>query len=226
MAGKIRVIVADDNQVIRRRFANIVNCAADMEVVAQASCGREVMEAIRQNEADVILTDIEMENRLDGITTAMRLLEEKQDLRIIFITVHDDDNTLFSAFELGNVDYIPKTASNDEIVASIRNAYNDNISIRPDIAKRLHDEFARIRRKEASLMQVLHIISLVTPSEREIISMLIKGYKVKEIAASRYVGVATVKGQITAILRKFAVRSSADVVKIIKTLNLENYFQL
>lgn len=226
MAGKIHVAVADDNQVICRHFANIVNAAEDMEVVAQAFCGREILEAVHKTDVDVLLTDIEMENRLDGITTAMRLLEEKQDLRIIFITVHDDDDTIFNAFELGNIDYILKTASNDEIIASIRNAYNDNISIQPNIARRLHDEFSRIRRKEASMMQVLHIISLITPSEREIISLLMKGYKIKNIAASRYVGMATVKCQITVILRKFGVRCSVDVINIIRSLDLEKYFDV
>ena len=224
MGPKIRVVIADDNAIIRRRFVNLINSAEDMLLIAEASCGAELIALTHESEVDVILTDIEMENRLDGITAAMKLIGEKPGLKVIFITVHEDQDTIFSAFELANIDYIMKDATSEEILISVRNAYNDNIYIKPNIAKKLSGEFARIRKNETGILQLMHIISTITPSEKEIIGLLLKGYKIKNIAGMRFVVERTVKCQVTTILRKFGVKRCSDILRKIKESKLESYF--
>jgi DNA-binding NarL/FixJ family response regulator len=225
MHNKIRVIVAEDLEVLREYFVNIINESNDMRVVGEASNGSGVLKILNTIQADILLTDIEMDDRFDGISTAEKVKKQYPDINIVFLTVHEDDETIFGAYEIGAVDYVFKTASNTEIINSIQLAYVNKSPIRPQIARKIRSEFSRIRKTETNITEIIHIISMLTQSEREILRLLLNKKKVREIAKIRVVEISTVKSQINMILKKFKKKRTKQVIQLIDGLNIRHYFE-
>lgn len=224
MDSTIRVLVAEDLEVLRKHFCRLIENESDFELVGQASSGREAFALVSEHPVDVILMDIEMEIKHDGIITAKRILEQYPEIHIVFLTVHEDDESVFGAFEAGAVDYVLKTAASPEIIKSIRMAQKGTSPIRPEIAYKIRNEFTRIRKNQANLFDAMGILSQLTPSEVEIIELLLKDYKVQEIANARQVERSTIKSQINVILRKFNKKRSKEVTKLLRELNVTHMF--
>jgi DNA-binding NarL/FixJ family response regulator len=224
MDSTIRVLVAEDLEVLREHFCRLIKNQPDLELVGQASSGKEALAIVSEHAVDVILMDIEMEIKHDGIIAASRILEQYPHIRIVFLTVHEDDETVFGAFEAGAVDYVLKTAAGSEIIKSIRMAQKGISPIRSEIAYKIRNEFTRIRKNQANLFVVMSIVSQLTPSEMEIIELLLKDQKVQEIAKARQVELSTIKSQINVILKKFNKRRSKEVTKLLGELNVTHLF--
>ena len=164
---KIRVMVAEDDAYIRARFTEMINDEEDMEVCRSVSSGLEMVDAMNEIQVDVILSDVEMSSKTDGILCAKQIMTFYPYVRIIFISVHDDDDIIFSAFEANAVDYLLKSASSEEVLSSIRTAYQNRSPISPFVADKLRFEFNRLKKNEQSLMYFLNVIFMLTASERE-----------------------------------------------------------
>ena len=136
------------------------------------------------------------------------------------LTVHKDDNVIFAAFQTGIVDYVIKTEPDDVIVQAIFSAYEDASPIRPMIARKIRNEFQRIKELENSLLMVIKIISDLTPSELQVLQLLGEGKSRRQIAQARCVEQDTIKKQINSILRKFDKGSTKELVLMLKRLNL------
>jgi two-component system vancomycin resistance associated response regulator VraR len=120
-----------------------------------------------------------------------------------------------------------KSSPISEIVASIRSAYEGNSPIRPKIAQKIRNEFSRIRKNQSRIAEAIIPLSQLTPTEKEILQLLLQNKKVSEIAKQRNVEISTVKSQINGILKKFNKKRSKEVVKLIKELNMTHlFFQL
>ncbi|MFD0678931.1 MULTISPECIES: response regulator [unclassified Paenibacillus] len=223
-SSRIRVLVAEDLEVLREHFCQLVKKEADFELVGQASSGKEAYAIASIEPLDVILMDIEMDVKHDGIIAAKRILDEFPHIRIVFLTVHEDDETVFGAFEAGAIDYVLKTAASSEIVKSIRMARDGISPIRPEIAYKIRNEFTRIRKNQANMFDAMSILSQLTPTEMEIIELLLKDQKVQEIAQTRQVELSTIKSQINVILKKFHKKRSKEVVKLLQELNVTHLF--
>ncbi|RKN79159.1 response regulator transcription factor [Paenibacillus ginsengarvi] len=220
MTERIRIIVAEDLQVLREHFCELIGKETDMEVVGQASSGREVLELVASRDVDLILMDIEMDFKHDGIVTAMTVLSNHPDIKIVFLTVHEDDETVFGAFETGAVDYLLKTSPSSEVVSSIRKAHEGIVQVRPEVAYKIKNEFTRIRRNEESFLKAAVIVSQLTPSELAILELLQSEMKIAEIAKDRQVELSTIKSQINVILKKFNKKRTKEVVALLRDLNL------
>ncbi|TNJ65566.1 response regulator transcription factor [Paenibacillus hemerocallicola] len=225
MTEPIRIIVAEDLKVLREHFCDCIAKEPDMRVVGQAASGREVMELVGKQPVDMILMDIEMDFKHDGIATAIQVLAEYPDMKIIFLTVHEDDETVFGAFETGAVDYLLKTSPVTEIIGSIRKAHEGIVQVRPEVAYKIKNEFTRIRRNEESFMQAAVIVSQLTPSELAILDLLQKDMKIAEIAKDRQVELSTIKSQINVILKKFNKKRTKEVMALLRDLNLLPFIQ-
>ncbi|MCS7461698.1 response regulator transcription factor [Paenibacillus doosanensis] len=221
MTTPIRVIVAEDLDVLRDHFCELISRERDMEIVAQASSGKQVLQLLQEKQADIIVMDIEMDMKHDGIITAQKVLLQYPYMKIVFLTVHEDDETVFNAFETGAVDYVLKTSSPEEIISSIRNAYDGIVLIRPEFSYKIKNEFSRIRRNEESLLKATIILSQMTPTELEILELLLKDMKVAEIAKYRQVELSTIKSQINMILKKFNKKRSKEVTAMLRDLNVQ-----
>ncbi|KRF42961.1 hypothetical protein ASG93_20625 [Paenibacillus sp. Soil787] len=226
MIAPIRIIVAEDLDVLREHFCELIDLEDDLKVVGQASSGKEVLKLIAELGApELILMDIEMEMRHDGIITAQKVLELHPQTRIVFLTVHEDDETVFSAFETGAVDYVLKTSSSEAIIQSIRSAHAGNVQVRPEFAYKIKNEFSRIRRTQESLLNSTLILSQMTPSELVILDLLLKDMKITEIAKERQVELSTIKSQINVILKKFNKKRTKEVTTLLRELNVTPFIQ-
>ncbi|NOU66276.1 response regulator [Paenibacillus sp. LMG 31461] len=221
MAANIRIIVAEDLDVLREHFCSLITEEEDLTVIGQAASGKEVLQLLNQVGApDIILMDIEMDMKHDGIITAQKVLDQYPQVRIIFLTVHEDDETVFSAFETGAVDYVLKTSSSTAIIQSIRSSYAGNVQVRPEFAYKIKNEFSRIRRNQETLLMATLIISQMTPSELSILELLLKEMKITEIAKERQVELSTIKSQINMILKKFNKKRTKEVTAMLRELNI------
>ena len=217
---KIQVLIAEDRIPIRKRYEKILSNDAEISVVEGVSTGAEAMQQAILHQPDIILMDIEMETKTAGLQATEAILKAYPEIKIIILTVFKDDEMVLNAFQLGVVDYILKDSSPEEIVQAVRSNYFGDAPIRPEIARKLRNQLKLIKKNESTLLLCLHIISQLTSAEREVLSLLGKGYKRAEICSMRYVELSTLKSQINSILKKFNCNSVAEVIAMIKELKL------
>ncbi|GAA0179552.1 response regulator transcription factor [Clostridium sediminicola] len=217
--SKIKIVIVDDMKNIVDYFKMILNNEPDMEVIGTANSGIEGVKVVKEQKPDVVLMDIQMESRMAGIEAIKLIKEELANVKIIVLTIHQEDELLFAAYSSGAMDYIVKTSSVVKILQSIRNVYNNQLSLRPDIAEKILGEFTRLRNAQSSLIETLNIVSKLTNSEFEILKAVYNGCKYKQIAKQRYVEEITIRGQVNKILKKFQEKKMKDVVKKLKQLN-------
>lgn len=223
MDRKIKVLIAEDMEPIRRKYVKIINASEDLEVVSDVESGEEAVKQAKERKPDVILMDIEMETPDAGIRATQRILQDNSDVRIIILTVYEEDELIFTAFQLGVCDYILKNASKEEIIKSIHNAYENHCPLRPEIASRILGEFKRVRSYETSFLYAVNIVSTLTTTELEILGLLLEGKTRKEICSLRQVEMSTVKTQIHNILQKFNKTSMDEIIDMINNMNLNDF---
>ncbi|MCH4191678.1 MAG: response regulator transcription factor [Butyrivibrio sp.] len=218
--NKIRVLIAEDMEPIRRRYVKILNATRDIEVCADVGTGAEAVSQQAIQNADVILMDIEMESADAGLRAAQKIFQADRHVKIIILTVYEEDELIFTAFQLGVCDYIMKNAQPEEILNSIRNAYEDRSPLRPEIASKILGEFKRVRSCESSFLFAVNIVTSLTSTELEILDLLIQHKTRAEICELRHVEMSTIKSQIHEILKKFKMDSTEEVVELIDRMGL------
>ena len=217
---KIKVLIAEDMEPIRKRYVKILNSAGDMEVCADVGSGEEAVVQQSLQSADVILMDIEMESSDAGIRAAQKIFQKDRHVKFIILTVYEEDELIFTAFQMGVCDYILKNAQPEEIVQSIRNAYDNKSPLRPEIASKILGEFKRVRSCENSFLLAVNIVTSLTSTELEILDLLIQHRTRAEICELRHVEMSTIKSQIHEILKKFDLVSTGEVVSLIDRMGL------
>lgn len=218
----IKVIVAEDIDIIRKRIIKNINKESDMQVVGEASTGLEITKVALSTDFDIAVLDIEMERIDAGIIAARKIREVKTNAKIIFLTLHDNDDMIFSALGDGAVDYIIKSEDTTSLIEHIRLITDGKNPMNLDLQRKLQTEFKRLQKSESDLMFFIKTIAILTPAEKALIKLLVEGNSVKDIAKKRYVEITTVKTQISHILKKLNVRRTRDIVLQIKEMNLES----
>ena len=217
---KIKVLIAEDMEPIRKRYVKILNSAGDMEVCADVGSGEEAVMQQSLQDADVILMDIEMETADAGIRAAQKIFQKDRHVKIIILTVYEEDELIFTALQMGVCDYILKNAQPEEIMQSIRDAYENKSPLRPEIASKILGEFKRVRSCENSFLLAVNIVTSLTSTELEILDLLIQHRTRAEICELRHVEMSTIKSQIHEILKKFDLDSTGEVVSLIDRMGL------
>lgn len=217
---KIKILVADDLEIHRRRLERLIKDQKDLQLVGAAQSGYEAVMMAAIEKPNIILMDIQMETAMAGVDAAKQINDKLPDIKIIILTIHKDDSIVFAAFQTGIVDYILKTASDEEILDAIYSAYNNLSPIRPIVAQKIRNEFQRMKESEQSILFVIKIISDLTPSELKVLQLLSENKTRKEIAEIRCVEQDTIKKQINSILKKFNKKSYKEVLKIIDNLKI------
>ena len=220
----IRILVAEDFDLLREDLCDTINQQTDMNVVGCASTGREMETLARQIPADLILMDIEMETTTAGIRATEHILECNPELKVIFPTAHETDNMILTSMGAGAVDYIVKGLPDEELLLHIRSAIAGRPMLEAKIQNLLLKEYSRLRSSERSLLFFISTVSQLTGAERELVRLLLDGKKVKEIADIRCVEVVTVKTQVKSLLRKFGCTRTKEIVEIIRELNVAHLF--
>ena len=220
----IRILVAEDFDLLREDLCDTLNQQPDITVVGSAGSGREIEALALTTPADLILMDIEMETITAGIRATEHILEKKPELKILFLTAHETDNIILTSMGAGAVDYIVKGCPEKELLSHIRGAYEGHPMLDGKVQNLLLKEYSRLRSSERSLLFFISTVSQLTAAERELVRLLLEDKKVKEIAAIRCVEVVTIKTQIKSLLRKFGCARTKEIVEIIRELNVAHLF--
>ena len=211
----IRIIVAEDNDVLLEDLCQELNGQPDFQVVATTSSGVGAVEAALAMEFDVILLDIEMETIQAGIDAAAAIHPQKPEAKIIYLT----------AMATGAVDYFVKGSQDEWLFEHIRMAYAGNPTMSERTQRVMLQEYSRLRHNETSLLYFVNTLSLLTPTERELVRYLLQGLNARQISEVRVVAQDTVKTQIHSIREKFGCARTKEIVLRIRELGLEYLFR-
>lgn len=219
----IRVLIAEDITPVLNRYVRILSSDKEIDVVGQVQSGSEAIETALKQHPDVILMDVEMETRTAGLEAARRILTEEPQTKIIILTVYEDDETVFQAFQLGVSDYFLKNSPPYEIISCVKDAYRNLSPIRPVIAKKIRDEFQRMKTQENSILYCMHTVSQLTQTELDILNLTAEGYTRQQICEIRCVELSTVKTQIHNILKKFNKNNMQELVSMLNSFHIFEY---
>ncbi len=205
----IRVAVVDDQALVRRGFALVLEHQDDIEVVAEAGNGIEAIDAVRQHHPDVVLMDIRMPE-MDGLTaTATILAEADWPLRVIILTTFDPDEYVYQALRAGASGFVLKDIPPEDLAPAVRTVNDGGALLDPTITRRLISRFTTTLAIDTTTARRLDTL---TDREREVLSELARGANNSEIADSLYIGSATVKSHVSNILTKLGLRDRAQAV--------------
>ena len=225
MSNKIRVIFAEDVEILRKEIIRFLNRDKHIEVVGDANNAKDIVTIAQEIEFDIALLDIEMEKETSGIEAASAILAAKPQAKIIFLSSHESDEIIFSAIETGAIDYVIKSGELENLIDHIEKAYSNQVEIDWNVQKKMHKEFLRLRKREQNLLFFIRNIAILTPAEKSLISLLVQEFRIKEIADIRFVEVTTIKTQISRILKKLDMKRTKDIVTQIKKMKLESLFE-
>jgi DNA-binding NarL/FixJ family response regulator len=203
----VRVLIADDEALVRRGFAMILGAAPDVEVVGEVGTGEEAVAAVRRLDPDVVLMDIRMPGA--GGIEATRLISATSSSRVVVVTTFGHDEYLYQSLRAGATGFLLKNTPAEQLVESMRIAARGDALLSPEITRRLIEAFARL---PSVADRGRHEFNDLTDRERDVLLSLASGRSNAEIAAELSVSEATVKSHVTSILGKLGVRDRTQAV--------------
>jgi DNA-binding NarL/FixJ family response regulator len=218
---KIRVLVADDQEIIRDGLAFILNKTGDIEVVARAENGEEAVEMMRRHKPDVVLMDIKMP-RMDGIAATRVLMAELPATRVIILTTYDTDDLIYEGIRAGAQAYLLKGTKTARLADVIRSVHAGEAQLDPALALKVMDEFRRISAATPSEHAAPSEPAVATAEESrleklsaremEVLTLLAQGQNNKDIAASVFLTEGTVRNYVSSIMSKLHANDRTQVV--------------
>ena len=202
----IRVLVADDQSMVRAGFRMLLADEQDIEVVAEAENGREAVEKTARFNPGVILMDIRMPE-LDGLQATRRILAEDNDARILILTTFDLDEYVYEALSAGASGFVLKDDSPEQLLAAIRTVAAGDALLSPTITKKVIKQFARHPRPAPPKE-----LDELSERERDVFRLMAEGMSNGEIGDKLYISETTVKTHVTHILQKLGLRDRVQAV--------------
>ncbi|HEX6867616.1 MAG TPA: response regulator transcription factor [Candidatus Limnocylindrales bacterium] len=210
MSPSLRVLIVDDQALVRAGFRMILEAQADIEVIGEAADGETAIRLSNRLRPDIVLMDVRMPG-LDGLETTRRLLGDtsRPAPRVVILTTFDLDEYVYAAMQAGASGFLLKDVSAEQLVAAVRTVSIGDALLAPSITRRLVERFAR---PEAALAVAPDALASLTPREGEVFRLVARGMSNAEIAAELVVTEATVKTHVAAILAKLGLRNRAQAV--------------
>lgn len=202
----LRVLIADDHPLFRHGLSTLLSASPDFEVAGEATTGKEVIELAAKIQPDVILMDIQMPG-LNGIEATRSILHTSPHIRILIITMFEDDASVFTAMKAGARGYVLKDAQKADMFQAIRAVGRGEAIFSPAIATRLIDFFSAPRPVAPP-----QVFSDLTEREREILELIAQGHNNTEIATRLVLSPHTVRNYVSNIFSKLQVASRAQAI--------------
>jgi two-component system response regulator NreC len=202
----IHILIADDHGVLRAGLRTLLNAEPDLEVIAEASDGNDVLRLASELRPDIVLLDISMPGP-GGIEVTRRLKEALPELRVLILTAHEDESMLREAVQVGAAGYIIKRAVESELINAIHSVWRGDLYVHPAMTRALL--------KETSLFPVSAepAVESLTPREIEVLRLIAKGYTNGQIAKELNLSVRTVESHRANLMGKLELRSRVELVR-------------
>ncbi len=206
MPEPIRILIADDHEVVREGLRLILEAEDDFAVVGEAADGREAIELVRQHQPQVVLMDLRMPG-MDGLTAIKHLRQQWPDLNIVILTTYNEDALMIEGLRSGARSYLLKDTKRQVLFDTLRAAARGEALLRPDV-------MARVLSQSTAAPVPASEDSPLTDREREVLIGVAQGERSKEIAARLGITERTVKAHLASIYNKFGVDSRAAAIAI------------
>jgi DNA-binding NarL/FixJ family response regulator len=211
MSDPIRVVVVDDQAIVREGLVTVLSLLPDIEVLGEAADGQAGVEMVRRLAPDVVLMDLRMPN-LGGLDATRLILETNPDVGILVLTTFADDASVVDVLRAGARGYLTKDADRAEVAAAVRAVASGHMTLGAEVGQKLVAGAAQKPAGPALAEQYG-----LTAREDEVLRLIGEGLSNSEIAASLYVGVSTVKTHINAIFAKLGVRDRAQAIALVRS---------
>jgi two-component system response regulator NreC len=204
----IRLLLVDDHEVVRTGLRMLLESQENLKIVGEASSGAQALELCSQLHPDVIVMDISLPDA-SGIEITRLIKQTMPDVKVIALTIHEDQEYFFEMLKAGASGYVPKRAAPEELVSAIWAAHMDEVYIFPSLAKTLVNDYLNLRRGQegGALAEEL------TPREEEVMDLLVQGSTNEEIATQLTISKHTVARHRENIMRKLNLHNRSELVK-------------
>ncbi len=205
---KIRVLLADDHAILRQGIRALLQTQSDIDVVGEAEDGREVVAKVDQLRPDVVLMDIGMP-LMDGIEATRQVKREHPEVKVLALTVHDDEEYLFQLLKVGGSGHLLKKASLDEVITAIKTVHSGDVFINPSMTKALVKGYLAHSQEDGEGWTY----DRLTPREREVLKLIAEGHTNEEIADILKRSVKTIETHRAHIMEKLDLHDRTELVR-------------
>lgn len=204
----IRLLIVDDHGVLRAGLRALLNAEVDMEVVGEAATGQEAIHVARSLKPQVVLMDISMPG-MSGIETTAALLASDPKVRVLLITIHEDESLLRAALKSGASGYILKRAVESELINAIRAVAAGDLYVHPALTRALLEQPSTTSKRKSSE-------STLTQREMEVLQLIAHGYTNRQVAEQLHISIRTVESHRANLMAKLEVSSRVELVRFAK----------
>ena len=210
MDGKIKIVIADDQELIRESLKIVLSANPDMEVTDTVADGREVIRSVRACRPDVILMDVRMPE-MDGVSCTRIIKENYPQIKIIILTTFDDDEYVYNALKYGASGYLLKGVSMAELSSAIRTVHSGKAMINPEVAVKVVRLFSQMAQSNYGIRVDSRMVEEIGKTEWKVIQQVGYGRSNKEIAAALNLSEGTVRNNLSSILSKLELRDRTQL---------------
>jgi two-component system NarL family response regulator len=203
----MRILIVEDHLLFQESLGRTLDAQADMTVVGGAASVQEAVKKARQFKPDVILMDFTLPDGT-GVDATQSILAELPTTKIVFLTIHEEDEKIFEAIRHGAQGFLLKNVSSSQLLEYLRNLEQGNLAINPEFTKRIIKEFAQMPPREDLSAEAA---SKLTPRQREILKELKTGATNRQIAARLFISEQTVKNHVSRVLKKLSIKSRHEL---------------
>jgi DNA-binding NarL/FixJ family response regulator len=207
-APRVRVLLVDDDDLMRAGLRAVISSDDGIEVVGEAGDGRAAIQAVRAQRPDVVLMDVRMPD-LDGIAATRELLAGSPELKVAILTTFEDDDYIFGALSAGASGFLLKRTKPEELIAAIHTLAAGDSLLSPSVTRRVIERMAG---QPVSDPAAARRLAELTPREREVLELIAQGLSNSEIAAAFVIEESTVKTHVKRILMKLRLRDRVQAV--------------
>ncbi len=204
MSDKIRILIADDHQLFRDGLKALLESAPDMRVIGEATTGDEIVDLAAELNPDMILMDVQMPG-INGIEATRRIVAENNRVKLLILTMFDDDQTIFAAMRAGALGYVLKGVKHDEMLRAVRAVASGEAIFSPGVAERMVAFFREMRPEVKGI-----VFPELTEREREVLALIARDYKNADIASELVISPKTARNHVSNILGKLQVADRTE----------------
>jgi DNA-binding NarL/FixJ family response regulator len=201
-----RVLIADDHAIVRTGLRALLKSEPSLQLVGEATGGYEAIEMVADSQPDILVLDLSMPD-LDGIAVTKKLKPAHPDLKILILTIHEDDALLREVIKSGASGYVLKRAAESELISAIQSVMRGDMYVDPAMLRHLIDETIRPGKARSESVELL------TPREMEVLKLIVQGYTNRQVGQVLNISVRTVEGHRANLSGKLQLRSRVELVR-------------